>query len=74
MAKITCLPCPCSVLVTLPKKARIMVYLQDDLLLYRNFEKTHFDLVVRNRVKEELKKEQAGLESLQASNLWRETF
>jgi hypothetical protein len=27
--------------VTLPKKARIMVYLQDDLLLYRNFEKTH---------------------------------
>jgi hypothetical protein len=34
----------------------------------------YFDLVVRNRVKEELKKEQAGLESLQASNLWRETF
>jgi hypothetical protein len=34
----------------------------------------YFDLEVRNRVKLQLKKEQAGLESHQASNLWRETF
>ncbi|CZR52935.1 uncharacterized protein PAC_02813 [Phialocephala subalpina] len=34
----------------------------------------HFDLEVRNRVKQKLKKEQAGLESHQASNLWQETF
>lgn len=29
----------------------------------------YFDLIRRNRVKRELKKEQAGLESLQAINL-----
>jgi hypothetical protein len=34
----------------------------------------HFDLAVRNRVKLQLKREQAGLESHQASNLWQETF
>ncbi|KAF8850019.1 hypothetical protein BDZ45DRAFT_680080 [Acephala macrosclerotiorum] len=34
----------------------------------------YFDLAVRNSVKRELKKEQAGLESLQAINLWKETF
>jgi hypothetical protein len=33
-----------------------------------------FDAVGRDRVKRELKKEQAGLESIQAINLWRETF
>ncbi|PQE22102.1 Proto-oncogene tyrosine- kinase ROS protein [Rutstroemia sp. NJR-2017a BVV2] len=34
----------------------------------------YFDLDVRNRVKKKLKKEQAGLESHQVSNLWQETF
>jgi hypothetical protein len=34
----------------------------------------YFDLAMRKRVKQELKKEQAGLESLQAINLWKETF
>ncbi|CZR52920.1 uncharacterized protein PAC_02797 [Phialocephala subalpina] len=34
----------------------------------------HFDLAVRNRVKLQLKREQASLESHQASNLWQETF
>src|SRR5205814_5337599 len=34
----------------------------------------YFDLDMQKRVKQELKKEQAGLESLQAINLWKETF
>jgi hypothetical protein len=34
----------------------------------------YFDAVGRDRIKRELKKEQAGLESLQAVNLWKETF
>lgn len=34
----------------------------------------YFDLKVRNRVKQKLKKEQAGLESHHARNLWRWTF
>ncbi|PVH70493.1 hypothetical protein DL98DRAFT_577855, partial [Cadophora sp. DSE1049] len=34
----------------------------------------HFDPVRRDRVKLEMRKEQAGLESLQAMNLWKETF
>jgi hypothetical protein len=34
----------------------------------------YFDLAMRKRVKQELKKEQAGLESVQAINLWKETF
>ena len=34
----------------------------------------YFDLVRRDKVKLEMRKEQAGLESLQAINLWKETF
>ncbi|PVH71241.1 hypothetical protein DL98DRAFT_597090, partial [Cadophora sp. DSE1049] len=34
----------------------------------------YFDLVRRDKVKLEMRKEQAGLESLQAMNLWKETF
>ncbi|KAG4438633.1 hypothetical protein IFR05_005877 [Cadophora sp. M221] len=34
----------------------------------------YFDLARRDRVKLEIRKEQAGLESLQAINLWKETF
>lgn len=34
----------------------------------------HFDPVRRDRVKLEMRQEQAGLESLQAISLWKETF
>lgn len=34
----------------------------------------YFDLARRDKVKLEMRKEQAGLESLQAINLWKETF
>jgi hypothetical protein len=38
------------------------------------YDTAYFDPEVRNRVKQKLKKEQAGLESHQASNLWQKTF